>query len=213
MVVVPTSRMTMSDFIIKPRRKKKLDVPVHRNSKEPNIKTYSAQFSGRKHPTKEKSVDFQEYKSFPSIKSASCDDLDLALVDEQENRPRSTSRKKYLKAEIERLKRDNKVLSEKVENIEEHYNKKLGKCKEKVDTVQSYNEEIINQYNILKEHYEELLSNYQGVVDELETCKNCKTCEELKKVVHRNNEDYNRVKAVNKGLTEDVTMLKTVVYR
>lgn len=204
--------MTMSDFIIKPRRKKKVDVPVHRNSKEPNIKSYGAQFSGRKRPTKEKSVDFLEYKS-SSVKSASCDELHLVVGEEEENRRRSISRKKYLRAENERFKRDNKILSEKIEEIEEYYNKKLGKFKEKFESVQSYNEEISNQYNILKGHYEELSSNYQSVVDELETCRNCKTCEELKKVVHRNNEDYNRVKALNKGLTEDVTMLKTVVYR
>lgn len=205
--------MTMSDFIIKPRRKKKLDVPVHRNSKEPNIKTYGAQFSGRKRPTKEKSVDFLEYKTSSSIKSASCDDLQLVLDEEQEQRRRSISRKKYLRSENERLKKDNKIINEKIEKTEEYYNKKLGKFKEKIESVHSYNEEISNQYNILKGHYEELSSNYQSVVDELETCRNCKTCEELKKVVHRNNEDYNRVKDVNKGLTEDVTMLKTVVYR
>lgn len=206
--------MTMSDFIIKPRRKKKLDVPVHRNSKEPNIKTYGAQFSGKRRLTKEKSVDLLEYKTASSsIKSASCDDLHLVLGEEGESRRRSTSRKKYLRAENERFKTDNKILNEKIEKIEEYYNKKLGKVTEKLESVHSYNEEISNQYNILKGHYEELSSNYQSVVDELEICRNCKTCEELKKVVQRNNEDYNRVKAVNKGLTEDVTMLKTVVYR
>lgn len=196
----------MSDFIIKPRRKKKVDVPVHRSPTEGSIKTYGAQFPGKKRCGREKSVDFVEYKT-SSIKSASGDELDLV---EENPRPH---RKKYLKAENQRLKDDNKNLSEKVEQIEEYYKKKFAKFKEKFESVQSYNEEISNEYNTLKTQYQELLDCYQTSIAELEACRTCKTCEELKKVVHRNNEDYNRIKSVNKGLNEDITMLKTVVYR
>lgn len=200
--------------ISKPRRKKKIDVPVHKSirnddgTRETNIRTYSAQFTSKKKGIKQKSIDFSDYVA-PFIKKSPYNDVDTLETD------RSSQRisRRYLKLENDKYKEENRCLSEKLTQLEEYFNKKSVRFREKFDSIQKYNEEVINENNVIKAQYQELLENFQECAAQLDKCRICNTCEELKGVIQRNNEDFNVVKTENKELTEDVNMLKTVVYR
>lgn len=185
-------------------RKRNVDVPVHRGNSEtsqPIHKTFSANFNSRR---KQKTVEFADTQSFEQ-------DNNAHINDDPEKETKIT--KKSLCKEIERLSNENAVLLERLAGAESVCSKKIARMREKVMTLQDYYEQLQTENGNLKAKHQELLDAYEGVKAQLKIDKQCESCEQLKKIVEKGNEEYNLLRSNNKDLLDDISMLKNVVYR
>ncbi|KAF5298764.1 hypothetical protein FQR65_LT09633 [Abscondita terminalis] len=157
----------------KPKRKKRVDVPVHRAQPtvcdENEHKVYSAQFNGKR---KIRCKDNQN-DHIQTIYTHSNESVDYKL----------------------------------------HLKKKILHLKEKLNGLKVFNEEVLEENNQLKSHYQHLLNEYEKCREELNQDKECDNCEFLKRTLEKSTDDYNKLKTSNQQLIQDMNMLKNVVYR
>lgn len=198
--------MITNEIPIKPRRKY-VEVPVHRPEKDRHHeqhrikKTYSANFSSRKHKHKCSSTD-----NVPKISE---------VIIEIPERDVSSSKisKKSLTKEIDRLTKDNEEITDKFNELEELSVKKILKLKEKINSLQNINGDIINEKESITQHYRDLQKAYDNVYNQLELSKVCKRCEELREQLDKVTEENDVLRKRNNDVNEDLGMLKTVVFR
>ncbi|CAG9765916.1 unnamed protein product [Ceutorhynchus assimilis] len=193
---------------IKPRRKY-VDVPVHKPERD-NIppehqkikKVYSANFTSRKHKHKCLSTD-----NIPNISEVIIEipDKDFSLS--------TKISKKHLTKEIERLTQNNEDITAKFNELEDLSVKKILKLKEKINNLQNAYEDVINQNEIIKSQYSELHESYGEIYKQLELSKVCNQCDELREQIEKVDKETKQLRKVNNEVTEDLGMLKTVVFR
>lgn len=193
----------------KPRRKK-VDVPVHNvypEQKCETTKTFSANFNSRK---KHRTVEFDS--SAPQPAEAGIH-LSLAsdLRDSEGNYQKPN--RKQLNKEIDRLRSENLQLIEQLQNCESVSLKKIVKLRDKLNVVNNFNGQIINENQALKNQCEQLAKAYDDLRMQLEEAKQCKSCEDMKNALESSAKDYTLLRTTNKELLEDINMLKTVVFR
>ncbi|XP_076267576.1 uncharacterized protein LOC143200783 [Rhynchophorus ferrugineus] len=198
--------MLNTEIPVKPRRKH-LEVQVHKQDKDvgsnPKLKkTYSANFSSRKHRHKHQSSEI-----IPDHKVSEL----IIEIPEKDSVHRHC--KKALSKEIERLTRENEDIVSKFNELEDLSVKRILKLKEKITNLQDVNEDISNQSEYIKNQYEELVKCYENVKHQLELSKICKSCEQLSANIKKLNEENDILKKKNMDLCNDLSMLKTVIYR
>ncbi|XP_060534727.1 protein Cep89 homolog [Cylas formicarius] len=188
--------MSASEGLYVPKRKH-VTVPVHRSEREKknddsrNKKTYSANFSSRRHKANPKQND--------------------GVIPERET-PKRTCRK-TLSKEVERLNQENQDLTAKFNELEDLSVKRILKLKEKVTTLQNINAEIANETHVIRRQYQELLEKCEDAKSGAEVSKACENCQELGKIIDKLSAENEECRLNNKELNEDLNMLKTVVYR
>ncbi|KAB0804192.1 hypothetical protein PPYR_01162 [Photinus pyralis] len=96
---------------------------------------------------------------------------------------------------------------------EEYYKRKVLHLKEKLTNLKHFNDEVIKENSQIKNEYQELLVHFEDIRDELESSKHCQNCYDLKLAIEKNTDECNNLKTLNTQLTQDVNMLKNVVYR
>ncbi|XP_022902341.2 protein Cep89 homolog [Onthophagus taurus] len=182
----------MQEVPIKPRRKR-VDVEVHK-AETPSIKTfggnYPAVYSNRKSKHRIKSEDLNE-----------------------EEKLNERISKRHLVKENEKLNKEIESLQEKLTSMELYVERKNNKFKEKLNNLQSLNEDLNNENVSLRNLNEEILAQFRACQNELEVARNCQKCEEFNVLVERQKEDITHLKKSNFELIEDVDMLKNVVFR
>lgn len=188
--------MYSNEVPVKPRRKKIQEVPtVHKIDSEKltnnrsNYKTYSANFNPKK--LKQKRLDQFDQDESQNV---------------EENLYKVKTSKKVLLKENEKLFAENNDLKLKISLTEDYLNKKNCKLKEK------FNETLIINQELVNENYE-LKKQMQIYQSDIETCRNCKKCEEFNRILEQRNKDFESVQKVNKEHEEDISMLKNVIYR
>ncbi|KAF5301197.1 hypothetical protein FQA39_LY19103 [Lamprigera yunnana] len=95
----------------------------------------------------------------------------------------------------------------------EYFKRKALHLKEKLSKLKIFNGEILQENTIIKDQYEDLLMHLKTLKEELTKSKNCKNCESLKTSLGKVSSDNDALKLLNQQLTQDVNMLKNVVYR
>lgn len=175
-------------------RQKKLDVPIHYACPERETqKTFSANFNSRR---KHKNVEFVQPDH---------------MNQDEENIHKLN--RKQLNKEIDKLRSENLQLIEQLSNSESISIKKVTKLREKLNAVNNFNSQIVNENRMLKDQYEQLRKVYEDIKIQLEEARECKSCEDLKSALENATKDYGLLRATNKELLEDIDMLKNVVYR
>lgn len=122
-------------------------------------------------------------------------------------------KKKYLIKENDRLTINNIELTDQLVTVQNTIQKRestILKLKEKLVSVQNFNKDILNENNIIKMQYEDILVEVEKFKTEKSKCINC---DELKILIHKNSNEYELLQKQNKDLNEDINMLKNVVYR
>lgn len=185
--------MSHSEASSKTRRKKP-DVPIHNPYPEAQ-KTFSANFNSRK---KHKNVEFVQSN---------------AAEDRQDEYGVHKLNRKQLNKEIDRLRSENLQLIEQLNNSESVSLKKVTKLREKLTAVNSFNTQVVNENQLLRNQYEQLMKAYEDLRLQLEEARQCKSCEDLKSALEKSSKDYGLLRTTNKELLEDIDMLKNVVYR
>ncbi|KAJ8963433.1 hypothetical protein NQ318_018913 [Aromia moschata] len=202
----PTKNMIGTDAPVKPRRKK-VDVPVHKShdvSPDSRKKTFSANFNSRKH--KVKNADHEDSHRSPQVHAE-------VVFEIPETDRTARGSKKQLARENDRLSNENAELVSKFNELEELSVKKITKLRERIQTLQTSNGELEKESKYVKEQYQSLLLHYDNARKELEESRVCGSCEELKMHLEKWKADNGVLRVKNKELTEDLEMLKTVVYR
>ncbi|KAJ8979230.1 hypothetical protein NQ317_019082 [Molorchus minor] len=202
----PTQDMPTHDTPIKSRRKN-VEVPIHRThgiSHESRKKTFSANFNSRKCKNKDIARDDPNFNAPVHAE---------VVVEIPESDWSIKNSKKLLAKEIIRLGDENKELYSKFNELEELSVKKITKLRDKIHVLQNTNSEIDKENAYLKEQYQGLLGHYEEVRKELEGSRVCKTCQEFKVSLEKYSADNNLLRISNKELSQDLEMLKTVVYR
>lgn len=214
-IITPKSS-TKKDIIMqkqqaptKPKRNKKPEVEVHKFNKKDakEIKTFSANFNARtdkigghdRNTTPQDSVDVTDEFHFH------LEDPDLKLNNKLS--------RKLLSKENEKLAVENAELNEKLNVIQEHLLRKNTKLKEKITILRTAHETVLNENNILKNQISELAGKFNDTQIELESLRHCRKCDDLSAMLEKYKNDLNSTKKNNNELTEDVNMLKNVVYR
>lgn len=191
------------------RRSKKPDVPVHRSHhSEPNDcvpihKTSSA--SKNKHNKRDKSTNRTEDKHHTEYNT-----------DEITDNQKTKISRKHLIKENEKISTENQNLLEHLSSVQHTLEKKetqVTKLKEKLTAVQNFNKELLNENNIIKTQYQDMLVSLEEFKTQLRTKTKCTSCDELKLVMRKQNSDIVISKTANKELNEDLNMLKNVIYR
>lgn len=118
--------------------------------------------------------------------------------------------RKHLVKENERISLENEELRRKLSGVEEYLNQKKTKFKEKLCAIKSLNENIASENSILRSQYQEVVEQFTACQKALETCSKCA---ELREHNSQIQSECITLKKCNCELSEDVTMLKTVVYR
>lgn len=187
----------------KPRRKYE-EVPVHKPERDKQTqrsklkKTYSANFSSKTscntdHPSSKK--------------------ISEVIIEIPEKDTSTRPSKRNLSKEIEKLTRDNEEIAGKFAELEDLSVKKILKLKEKVSNFQNINSDLLKENESLKHHYRELQKAYEEAYNQLELSKVCKRCQQLEaqlEVAIRENQALSKRAS---DVTEDLGMLKTVVFR
>ncbi|GLV36462.1 Centrosomal protein 89kDa [Carabus blaptoides fortunei] len=206
--------VTTMDIIQKhKKRSKKMDVPVHRShnsepsdsilihkNSEPNISSHKS-----KHHRRDKSSHRSEDRH--------CTDYN---TEEITDNLKSKLGRKHLMKQNEKISAENQNLVEHLSSVQHMLDKKetqLSKLKEKMTAVQNFNKELLNENNIIKTQYQDMLVSLEEFKTQLRTKTKCTSCEELKLVMRKQNSDIVISKTANKELNEDLNMLKNVIYR
>lgn len=200
-----SSKMSQHEQSSKTRRKN-VDVPVH----YPEIKeTFSANFNARK---KHKNVEFEDH--FLQAHNSRKISQEVINSDRQEqDSVQQKLNRKQLNKEIDRLRSENLQLIEQLNSSESISLKKVTKLREKLTAVNNINNQVVNENQLLRNQYEQLVKAYEDLRTQLEEARQCKTCEDLKSALENSTKDYGLLRATNKELLEDIDMLKNVVYR
>lgn len=191
-------------------RRKKIDVPIHNAYPEKRNEThkrFGANFNSRK---KHKNVEFENNQSQLNDMGDSSN-LNSDLQDQES--VHNKLNRKQLNKEIDKLRSENLELIKQLNNSESVSVKKITKLREKLNVVNTFNSQAINENQILKNQYEQLMKVYEDLKIELEEARKCKSCEDLKTALENSVKDYGLLRATNKELLEDIDMLKNVVYR
>ncbi|CAH1162877.1 unnamed protein product [Phaedon cochleariae] len=192
-------------------RRKKLEVPVHDNG---HRRTFSANFNAASFP--EKSAHTEIIVEIP--------DADRG----------SRTGKRQLRKENLRLSLENQEVLARFHELEELSVKKIVKLRDKVTALQAINASLEKENCEVRRHLDELLEQHEeanrllgqqkevnrqllGQYEEanrlLELSKCCKGCESLKEEVEMRSKENGLLKEKDVELSEDLKMLKTVVYR
>ncbi|XP_072387041.1 uncharacterized protein [Diabrotica undecimpunctata] len=216
-VTCSRGQRNMSEGPPKPRRKK-IDVPVHRAIQEINndhnkIKTFSGNFHSSKYCKN------QDITSKAIIKDEDPIHTEIILETVEPNTGSKLSRRHLVK-ENYRLLEENRELNSRFNELEGLSVNKITKLREKVNLLQLANSHFKKDIEELEENYEQVLYENNALKIELEKLKICKKCEEYRNEIAKCNSDNEKVlneneilKAKRKEFTEDLAMLKTVVYR
>lgn len=182
---------SLLNSVMASERRKYPDVPVHGDVK----KTFSANFNPRKN------LIAQETKRRPQPT------IEEANEEEDESKPKVS--KRTLRKEVERLSKENGILSEKFGRME----KRSLKMREKIQALHDYNDQVVNDYEKIRVQYQELYLTAQELQAKVDESKNCMNCEKLKSDLEKVDGEYVELRKTNKELLEDIDMLKNVVYR
>ncbi|KAI4467611.1 centrosomal protein of 89 kda [Holotrichia oblita] len=199
-----------SEAPVKPRRKK-LDVQVHQADRSVSEKDESARrtFSAN-HPKRNKQRKSTESDNEIVKHDENYDENLTAAGDEKIS---GKSSRRHLIRENEQLLRENSELQEKLMSMDVYINKKNNKFKEKLNVLQTLNQEIGEENALLKNQYQELIAQVRAFQNELEVRRNCQKCEELNEIVGKQKNELILLTKSNKESNEDLNMLKNVVYR
>lgn len=182
----------------KPRRKD-LEVPIHRNQQENDISRSTKTITRKhRHRSRERSCRSPQF----SNQEAS---------DENENYSK-ISRKQLWKDNLQLTKEKEDIIS-KFNELEDLSVKKISKLREKVSGLQNNKFEVEEENRILRSSLEGLGREYEEVRNQLELYKVCQNCEEFKAALEQFSNENGALKNTKLELTEDLDMLKTVVYR
>lgn len=186
-------------------RKKYVEVPVHRPEKgrqEQNKpkKTYSANFSSRRHRSKHEGS------------GANISEVIIEIPERDSSRHPANS-KRSLSKEIERLSRDNEEIVTKFNELEDLSVKKILKLKEKISHLQNVNSEVYKENEGIRYRYLELQKSYEDLYNQLEISKVCRKCEEVKHQIDKLTQENQTLRKNNTEVNEDLGMLKIVVFR
>lgn len=205
-IIAPSKEMPSNDVPVK-SRKKKIDVPVHKSNqtqKEGRRKSFSANFNSHKDKYRNKETEVV------GVNQPIHTEVVVEISDPDKSGKIS---KKHLVKENVKLTNENRELIVKFNELEELSVKKITKLREKIGSLQLINAEVEKENRNVKEQYHNLIYNYENVQKQLESSRICKNCEELSAVIDKYSDENTLLKNSNKELTEDLDMLKTVVYR
>lgn len=174
--IPPRNESKEQEMIVNTTRKKKIEVPVHGCKLHSNIDN----------------VKVKDVRDFPN---------DIPEKDKSSVRK---SDKKMLRKENARLNKENKELFIKFNELEELSVKRITKLKEKIQTLQDYNSELVKENASVRD------ALHKETREEL---KHCTTCNDFQLKLERCMSDNNDLRMSNNELTEDVNMLKTVIFR
>ena len=118
--------------------------------------------------------------------------------------------RKHLVKENERISLENEELRRKLSAADEYLDEKKTKFKEKLSAVKNLNENIVSENSMLRSQYREVVEQFTACQKALETCPKCAELREYNSQVQN---ECVALKKSNCELSEDVGMLKTVVYR
>ncbi|KAL3287983.1 hypothetical protein HHI36_002437 [Cryptolaemus montrouzieri] len=193
--------MYASTITTKPRNKT-IEVPVHRQQHESERKTVTKASSRKqRHRSSEryhKSPHRSIQESIPGVP--------------HENEDNKISSKQLWKENLQLAKEKEEVIA-KFNELEELSVKKITKLREKVSVLQNEKLEIEAENSNLKLRLNEVLSEYEEVRNQLEFSKICHGCEEFKAALEKFSSENSYLKKMKQELTEDLGMLKTVVFR
>lgn len=193
-IVTTACSNKMNDPPAKPRRKR-VEVPIHKKQEESIKRTYSANFTSRRCRQKPNDDRFAEI---------------ILEIPDSEN---TKANKKHLHKEIQRLSKENEDIVAKFNELEGLSVKKITKLKEKIGSLQGLNHNLVKENEIIKIQYGELLKNFEDAKEQLGAPKHCDDCDELKQSVEKLNQENGLLTNDKKELSEDLNMLKNVVYR
>ncbi|XP_050294635.1 protein Cep89 homolog [Anthonomus grandis grandis] len=201
--------MLTSDLPVVKPRKKYPEVPIHRPERDKPCgpqkikKTYSANFSAAKHRHKHVSAD---NVSIPRVSEV------IIEIPEKDSSGGKVCRKSLMR-EIERLTKTNEDINSKFNELEELSVKKIIKLKEKIASLHNANDEFVKENEAIRCHFSELQKNYEEIYAQLELCKVCKKCEQLRDQIGQLTQNNDSLRKKNQEVLEDLEMLKTVVFR
>lgn len=204
-----TKQIKMQKGIVpqKPKRNKKPEVQVHRQEKKDGkiIKTFSANVGSKLNKHGDQLDDNDDSVDVTN-------EFQFRLEDPDDKLNNKLSRKILVK-ENEKLKIENKELIEKLSLLEEHLIKKNSKLREKNSALHTFNETVTNENNALRNQNEELITKLKNCQEEVNTLKNCMKCEDLTATLEKYKVDLASSKKLNSEMSEDLNMLKNVVFR
>ncbi|XP_044744418.1 protein Cep89 homolog [Coccinella septempunctata] len=179
-------------------RLKDPEVPIHRNQQENEL--HVAKKTTRKHRCRSREKQARS-SQFPAQEAS----------DENDNYPKIS--KKQLWKDNLQLTREKEEVIAKFNELEDLSVKKITKLREKVSGLQNEKFEIDQENQILKSRLEGLSREYEEVRDLLEQYKVCQNCEEFKIALEQFSSENSSLKKSKVELSEDLDMLKTVVFR
>ncbi|XP_045472065.1 protein Cep89 homolog [Harmonia axyridis] len=178
----------------KPRRKDP-EVPIHRNQQENELQVARKTARKHKHRSRERNERSPQQSSQEEAES-------------------------YQKISKKQLWKDNLQLSKEKEEIIAKFNeledlsvKKITKLRERVSGLQDDKLAVTEENDLLKSRLEGLTAEYEVTRELLEQYKVCQNCEEFKVVLDQFSSENGSLKKAKLELSEDLNMLKTVVYR
>lgn len=198
--------MSSNEIPVKPRRKD-LEVQIPQSLEDSKYnegqrKTFNANFNSKRYLNRGRNEDRSSKIKQYEIRTIATDDP----VKQKINR-------NYIKQENDKLIKANAEIIYKFNELEELSVKKITKLREKVSNLRKCNEEINTENIFLRDQSQGLFSAIEDLKLQLELSKRCQSCQEYQLSVENLLSQQNKLKNENKELTEDLNVLKTVVYR
>ncbi|KAK9892316.1 hypothetical protein WA026_019120 [Henosepilachna vigintioctopunctata] len=187
---------------------KEFEVPIHHSTNEENQRGSSRRSIQNNNARKYRHRSSERYENSPHRSNKE------GYIEIQVENDSSTkmSKKQLWKENLQLAKQKEEIIA-KFNELENLSVKKIKQLREKVSVLQNEKIEMETENSDLNARVQQLLVEYGDMRKQLEIQKICHGCEEYKAALEKFSTENNNLKLSKQELTEDIGMLKTVVFR